>query len=45
MQTEDAKVVNDAHGVFRVFGMLSAKHRHDVLAILEMLFPDLRHEG
>ena len=31
--------------LFRVFGMLSAKHRHDVLAILEMLFPDLRHDG
>lgn len=26
--------------MFRVFGMLSAKHRHDVLRILEMLFPD-----
>lgn len=25
--------------LFRVFGMLSPKHRHDVLAILEMLFP------
>lgn len=25
--------------LFRVFGMLSSKHRHDVIAILEMLFP------
>ena len=25
--------------MFRVFGALSSKHRHDVLAILEMLFP------
>ena len=25
--------------LFRVFGMLSPKHRHDVLSILEMLFP------
>lgn len=28
--------------LFRVFGMLSPKHRFDVLAILEMLFPDLK---
>ena len=26
--------------LFRVFGMLSPKHRHDVISILEMLFPD-----
>ena len=45
MQTENAKVINDAQCVFRVFGMLSAKHRYDVLAILEMLFSDLRHDG
>jgi len=25
--------------LFRVFGMLSPKHRHDVMAILKMLFP------
>lgn len=25
--------------MFRVFGMLSPKHRHDVIALLEMLFP------
>ena len=25
--------------LFRVFGMLSPKHKHDVLSILEMLFP------
>jgi len=28
--------------LFRVFGMLSPKHRHDVLAILKMLFPFVR---
>lgn len=28
--------------LFRVFGMLSPKHRHDVIAILEMLFPAMR---
>ena len=27
--------------LFRVFGMLSPKHRHDVLSILKMLFPDV----
>jgi len=27
--------------MFRVFGMLSAKHRHDVLEILKMLFPSI----
>lgn len=27
--------------LFRVFGMLSPKHRHDVISILEMLFPDV----
>ena len=27
--------------LFRVFGMLSPKHRHDVTSILEMLFPDV----
>ena len=27
--------------LFRVFGMLSPKHRHDVLAILTMLFPSI----
>ncbi len=27
--------------MFRVFGMLSPKHRHDVMAILKMLFPNL----
>ena len=27
--------------LFRIFGMLSPKHRFDVLAILKMLFPDL----
>lgn len=27
--------------LFRIFGMLSPKHRFDVLAIFEMLFPDL----
>ena len=26
--------------LFRVFGMLSPKHRHDVMSILEMLFPE-----
>ncbi len=29
--------------LFRVFGMLSPKHRHDVLAILEMMFPFVSH--
>lgn len=29
--------------LFRVFGMLSPKHRHDVLAILEMMFPFVLH--
>ncbi len=28
--------------LFRIFGMLSARHRHDTLAILRTLFPDLR---
>ncbi len=27
--------------LFRVFGMLSPKHRFDVLAILKMLFPNI----
>lgn len=27
--------------MFRVLGMLSPKHRHDVMAILRMLFPDV----
>lgn len=27
--------------LFRVFGMLSPKHKHDVISILEMLFPDV----
>ncbi len=26
--------------LFRIFGMLSARHRHDTLAILRILFPD-----
>lgn len=28
--------------LFRVFGMLSAKHRHDVMEILKMLFPAIQ---
>ena len=28
--------------MFRVFGMLSPKHRFDVLSIFEMLFPSIR---
>ena len=28
--------------MFRVFGMLSPKHRYDVMAILELLFPSIR---
>lgn len=31
--------------LFRVFGMLSPKHRHDVMAILEMLFPSLAKDS
>ena len=27
--------------IFRIFGMLSPRHRFDSLAILEMLFPSL----
>ena len=27
--------------LFRIFGMLSPKHRFDVLAILKMLFPEI----
>ena len=27
--------------LFRIFGMLSPKHRHDILALLKMLFPRL----
>ncbi len=27
--------------LFRVFGMLSPKHRHDVLEILKLLFPQV----
>ena len=28
--------------LFRMFGMLSVKHRHDVLTILETLFPCIK---
>ena len=31
--------------LFRIFGMLSARHRHDTLAILQTLFPDLGLAG
>lgn len=30
--------------LFRIFGMLSPKHRYDVLAIFEMLFPEINRE-